>query len=82
MALANPDTLNFTAKQKIAVILGLTGLFILTLGAFDLLDIELGLAVSLALGLIFMGVILFSKALYDKTLPGIKNDGVCFKSMS
>ena len=82
MSLAKPDQLNITARQKLAIIFGLTGLLILGMGSFNLLSIDRGVIAILALSLITLGVVLYTQALYAKKLSGIKNDGVWLRSVS
>jgi len=82
MSLATPDALNITTKQKIALGLGLIGLFILTLALFNTSFPNKGLFLTFALGLIVIGTIFYSREAYLNKLEGIKNDGVWFKSIS
>ena len=49
MSLATPDALNITTKQKIALGLGLIGLFILTLALFNTSFPNKGLFLTFAL---------------------------------
>ena len=82
MSLAKPDAQDLSLKQKIAVALGVTGLFILTLAAFNVDFPNKTVFLYLALGLISIGTIIFANAAYLTKLEGIKNDGVWFKSIS
>lgn len=82
MSLAKPDAKDVSIKQKIAVGLGVTGLFILVLAFLNTNFPNKTLFLTLALGLIFLGTIIFSNELYQKKQEGIKNDGVWFKSIS
>ncbi len=75
-----PVSLNTT--QKIGVLVGMTGLFILVLA---MLGVNLGsnaVWLTISLSAIAGGIVIFSKGLYAHKLPGIKNDGVWFKSSS
>ena len=75
-----PVSLNTT--QKIGVLIGMAGLFVLVLA---MLGVELGsnaLWLTVSLTAITAGIIVYSKGLYAHKLPGIKNDGVWLKSMS
>ncbi len=75
-----PVSLN--TSQKIGVLLGMTGLFILVLAV---LGVQLGVTalwLTLSLSAIAGGIIIFSIGAYSDKLPGIKNDGVWFKSSS
>lgn len=68
--------------QKIATVIGLAGLMILVLAAFNVNFPNKGLWLTIALGSIAAGIILFSKGAYGNKQEGIKNDGVWFKSIS
>ncbi|MCF7561228.1 4Fe-4S binding protein [Sabulilitoribacter multivorans] len=82
MSLAKPEANNLSIKQKIAVLLGVIGLFILTLALLNTQFPNKGLFLSISLGLITVGTIIFAHDAYLTKLEGIKNDGVWFKSMS
>ncbi|MBC3757108.1 4Fe-4S binding protein [Hyunsoonleella sp. SJ7] len=82
MSLATPDALDITNTQKVALALGIIGLFILALALFNVDFPNQGLFLTLALGLITGGTILYSREAYLKKLEGIKNDGVWLKSIS
>lgn len=75
-----PQALN--QRQKIATVTGLAGLFILILASFNLHFPHKGLWLSIALLLLFGGVVLFANGSYAQKQEGIKNDGVWFKSIS
>ncbi len=82
MSLAKPDAQDLSIKQKVAVGLGVTGLFILALALFNTNFPNQGVFLTLALGLIIGGTIIFANDAYLTKLEGIKNDGVWFKSIS
>ncbi len=82
MSLAKPEANDLTTKQKIAVAIGVIGLFILTLALFNTNFPNKGLFLTIALGLISVGTLIFANDVYLTKLEGIKNDGVWFKSMS
>jgi len=82
MSLAKPDAVDISTKQKIALAGGIIGLFILTLALFNTNFSNKGLTLTLALGLIILGTIVYSRDAYLTKLEGIKNDGVWFKSIS
>ena len=82
MSLAKPDAQDLSSKQKVAVGLGATGLFILILALFNTNFPNKSLFLIAALGLISLGTILFANDAYLKKSEGIKNDGVWFKSIS
>ncbi|TSE07805.1 MULTISPECIES: 4Fe-4S binding protein [Aquimarina] len=82
MSLANPDTKGISTKQKIALAIGLIGLLILALALLNTNFPNQGVFLTLSLGLITAGTILFANEAYLTKLEGIKNDGVWFKSIS
>lgn len=82
MSLTGEPPKAITNRQKLAVALGVIGLFILILALANVNFPSKTVFLSLALGLITIGTILFANNLYLDKHPGIKNDGVYFKSMS
>lgn len=82
MSLTGEPPKAITTRQKLAVGLGLIGLFILILALANVNFPNKTLFLSLALGLISGGIILFAADLYLGKHAGIKNDGVYFKSMT
>jgi polyferredoxin len=82
MSLAKPEANDLSTKQKIAVLIGVVGLFILILALFNADFPNKGLFLTLSLGLIATGTIVFANDFYLTKLEGIKNDGVWFKSIS
>lgn len=74
------DTLN--TQQKISVVVGMIGLLILGISVFNVQLQPQALWLSLGLVMIAVGVVWYAKASYAGTEPGIKNDGVFFKSIS
>ncbi len=82
MSLARPDALDITTKQKVALAIGIVGLFILALALFNTNFPNEGLFLTLALGLIVVGTVIYSRDAYLNKLEGIKNDGQWFKSIS
>ena len=82
MSLAKPDAQDLSKKQKIALAIGVIGLFILGLALFNTNFPNKALFLTLSLGLISAGTILFANDAYLTKLEGIKNDGVWFKSIS
>lgn len=82
MSLAKPDAQGLSVTQKVAVGIGIIGLFILVLSLLNFDFPNQGWILTLALGLISVGTIIFSNSLYLSKSKGIKNDGVWFKSMS
>ena len=75
-----PKDINIT--QKIATFIGVAGLLILVLAAFNVNFPNKGLWLAIALASIAGGIILFSKGAYGNKQEGIKNDGVWFKGIS
>lgn len=82
MSLARPDALHITTKQKVALITGIVGLFILVLALLNTVFPNKGLFLTAALGLITIGIVVYSREAYNSKLEGIKNDGQWFKSIS
>ncbi|WP_103069561.1 4Fe-4S binding protein [Aquimarina sediminis] len=82
MSLANPNTKGVSIQQKIALAVGLIGLFILALAIFNTNFPNQEIFLTLSLVFITVGTILFANDIYLKKLEGIKNDGVWFKSIS
>ncbi|OEK07857.1 FeS-binding protein [Flavivirga aquatica] len=82
MSLAKPDAQDISKKQKIALAIGIIGLFILVLALFNTNFPNKSVFLTLALGLISVGTIVYSRDAYLTKLEGIKNDGVWFKSIS
>ena len=82
MSLAKPDAQDLSKKQKLAVGLGVIGLFILVLALFNIELPNSSLFLSLSLVLITIGTIIFANDAYLNKSKGIKNDGVWFKSIS
>ena len=82
MSLASPEPKGLSTKQKISVAVGLSGLLILLLAAFNIDFPNRPLFLALSLILITIGTIVFANDAYLTKLEGIKNDGVWFKSIS
>ena len=82
MSLAGEPPKALSKVQKIATAIGLTGLFILVLAIANVDFPNKTLFLSLSLGLIVIGTIIFAHDLYNGKHAGIKNDGVYFKSMT
>ncbi|HKL89639.1 MAG TPA: hypothetical protein VJ880_00515, partial [Allomuricauda sp.] len=82
MALTGEPPKSLSIGQKIAVFLGMSGLGILLLAIFNVGFPNKTLWLTLSLSAITFGTILFSWDAYSRKLPGIKNDGVWFKSIS
>ncbi len=82
MSLAKPDANDLSKKQRIGLLLGVTGLLIFVLALFNIQLYKMELALIISLVLIAIGTLIFSNELYLKKSEGIKNDQVWFKSIS
>ena len=75
-----PASINLT--QKLGTALGVAGLLVLLLAVFNVNFPNKTLWLSLSLGGLFAGILIFSYGAYADKEEGIKNDGVWFKSIS
>lgn len=82
MSIAKPDANHLTIPQKLAVFMGICGLLILTLALFNTNFPNKSLFLTLAMVLVAIGTIIFSRDAYLTKEKGIKNDGVWFKPIS
>lgn len=82
MSLAKPDSQALSATQKIAVAIGVAGLFIMILAFFNVNFPNKPVFLTLSLVMIAVGTIIFANNAYLNTHAGIKNDGVWFKSIA
>jgi len=82
MSLTGQPPKSLNATQKIATVLGLLGLAILLLAAFNVDFPNKGFWLTTSLVSIAAGIILYAKGAYSNELEGIKNHGVWFKSIS
>ncbi|MAL60968.1 MAG: FeS-binding protein [Flavobacteriaceae bacterium] len=82
MSLTGQPPKSLNGLQKVATVLGLSGLMIILLAGFNVNFPNKGLWLTLSLLALTAGIILFAKAAYANTQEGIKNDGVWFKSIS
>ena len=82
MALTGQPPKQLTTAQKLASFLGLSGLFVLVLAAFNVDFPATGWWLSIALIAMSVGIIWYSYSAYAGKHKGIKNDGVWFKSIS
>ena len=82
MSLTPEAATKLSTRQKLASGIGLVGLFILVLAIANVNFPNKPLFLSLSLGLIAMGTVIFANDLYLGKHAGIKNDGVWFKSLS
>ncbi|HAT64393.1 MAG TPA: FeS-binding protein, partial [Flavobacteriaceae bacterium] len=82
MSLTGQPPKSLNGLQKVATVLGLSGLMIIILAGFNVNFHNKGLWLTLSLLALTAGIILFAKAAYANTQEGIKNNGVWFKSIS
>ncbi len=82
MAMTGDAPASLSGKQKLATGIGLVGLFILVLATFNVNFPNKTLFLSLSLGLITIGTVIFANDAYLGKHKGIKNNGVWFKSMT
>jgi len=82
MALTGQPPKEISLKQKLASVTGMLGLTILILASFGIDFQNKALWLVLSLGMITAGVLWFSYEQYKGKHPGIKNDGVWFKSLT
>ncbi len=82
MALTGQPPREISFKQKLASVTGMLGLTVLLLASFGINFQNKGLWLTISLGLITAGILWFSYEQYKGKQPGIKNDGVWFKSLN
>lgn len=82
MALIQGPPQELNSFQKMGLVLGLSGLLVLFLAYFNLLEAKLSLWFLYSMLSIAGGIILYSKGLYANKSAGIKNDNVWFKSLT
>lgn len=82
MALTGQPPTALSRNQKIATLIGFFGLTIILLAAFNVNFPNKALWLSISLAAITAGTLWFAWDMYAHKEPGIKNDGVWFKSIS
>ncbi|MCB0803129.1 MAG: 4Fe-4S binding protein [Flavobacteriales bacterium] len=82
MALIKGPPTTFNVFQKLGTLIGMLGLIIIALAGFNVDFPNKGLWLGLSIAAMTLGVILYSKGLYDAKQAGIKNDHVWFYSIS
>ncbi|MFD1094906.1 4Fe-4S binding protein [Salegentibacter chungangensis] len=82
MSMTGDPTAGISKTQRIATGTGLTGLFILILALANVNFPNKILFLSLALGLIIIGTVVFANDAYLGKHTGVKNNGVWFRSLS
>ena len=80
MSMTGESPASISSIQKIATIIGLTGLGVLVLAIGNINFPNKTLFLTIALGFITIGTVVFAIDAYKDKHPGIKNDGVWFKS--
>lgn len=71
-----------SAKQRIALVIGLSGLFVLALALLNVRFPDKAVWLSVSLLSIIAGTVLFANDLYLHHPAGIKNNGLWFKSLT
>ncbi len=82
MSLTGQPPKNVNSTQKIATLIGVSGLIILLMAALIIELPNQGFWLTVSLFLLTGGIILFAKGAYSGKSLGIKNDHVWFKSIS
>tara|TARA_R110002020_G_scaffold113688_1_gene261563 strand:+ start:54612 stop:56204 length:1593 start_codon:yes stop_codon:yes gene_type:complete len=82
MALTGEPPKALKTGQKLATLLGMSGLMVLLLAVGNVDFPQKGLWLTVSLSAIFGGIVLFAGSAYGNISKGIKNDGVWFKSIS
>ncbi len=82
VAIVNPDTYGLSTQQKLWLGFGMIGLIMMLLAGFNVTIMNSSIYMVLAMTLISIGVIGYSRASYNHKKAGIKNDGVTFKSIT
>ena len=81
-AISNPHQIPMNASQKLGLILGLTGVLILTLAAFNIhAEPKSWFAIG-SIALIILGSTIYARSTYLRHPAGIKNNHVYFKTLS
>jgi hypothetical protein len=82
ISLSGGPPISINRLQKVATVIGFSGLLILALAAFNVDFPNQTVWLTLSLVAIAGGISLFSYGAYANKSEGIKNDGVYFKSLS
>ncbi|WP_224485198.1 4Fe-4S binding protein [Robertkochia aurantiaca] len=82
MALTGEPPKSLDTWQKLAVLIGMSGLGILLLATLNINFPDKTLWLTISLSALATGILLFSYREYQGKSKGIKNDGVWFKSIS
>lgn len=81
LSISNPDKAKLQLAEKLSISLIAVGLFILLLAVLNI-KLNNTIFLSISLGAIFFGTILFARQKYLNELPGIKNNGIWTNSLS
>ena len=76
-ALINSDSYGLNSGQKLALSSGLLGLLLLVLTAFEVQLVSASIHLSLAIGLLGVGIVYFTRAAYSNKIAGIKTMALC-----
>ncbi len=82
MALTGQPPKSLNSLQKAGTLIGMFGLGVILLAGLNVDFPNKGLWLAISLISLTGGIVLFSYGAYRNTLPGIKNHGVWFKSVS
>ncbi|WP_034918705.1 4Fe-4S binding protein [Gillisia sp. CAL575] len=82
LSLTGDASSSLNIPQKLATFLGVSGLFILALAAFNMNFPNKAIWLYTSLAAIGIGVIWFAQATYANKTEGIKNDHIWFKSIT
>ena len=82
MSITGQPPASINTIQKVGTAIGVGGILILLLAAFNVNFPEKPFWLTIALGSLFGGILIFTYGAYSGKHEGIKNDGVWFKSVS
>ncbi len=82
LSISDRENLNLSRTQRLAVVIGSLGLLIMLLSLFDLGQLSSSIWLVASILMISISVIIYSRSLYKELPPGIKNNGVWFRSIS
>src|SRR6186997_434156 len=82
LSIASPEPIGLNGIQRLSIAMGFTGLFILLLALLNINFPFKAWWLAASIGLVLSGIIIYSNSLYKNLSPGIKNNGVFFKSIS
>lgn len=82
LALLQPSMNGTNAQQKLGLLVGISGLFVLVLALFGIDVQPKTLLLSVSLIAMFAGGLAYIYGTYNSTVEGIKNNGVYFSSLT